>query len=501
MPAPPAIEARGSRIYLRLPPEPFEPLSAVVARVRQELPGLGIDWVAVREAYKYGRGRPFPIADRDPEATGAEKAKIRFSRDGLTAYLILYPPKGRGRRLTEAQVLELAAAYGVPRDLIDPDALRRALLRRSYLEPEPFARGRPPEDGEPARMRWAGGIPVDPGSFLQALEAGREVPDPVLLLVRPGDAAGALQPAGRGTHGLSARGEPIPARPGANPVRLGRGLGIAPDGRTVVAQAQGHLRITGPGGIRAEVLPVLRAADPAELAPWRDRFYPGSVVIEGDLEVPFPVRVLGDMEIRGSLIRSPVEVLGSLFVRDGIIQARTVPVQVGGVVSAGFVERARVVAHTVHVRRYVLKGSITALHTVWVADPGDIRGGQTVAGRRITAGEIGNPNALSTEVAVGMAPLAAAFEKLYRSWARRLEEEKPADEGPDPAEAAQRWAERAAAVEPPDPLAALISARKVHPGVTVRMGSAVRTLESPIGPVDFSFERFGARGRVALARR
>ncbi|NOY44386.1 MAG: DUF342 domain-containing protein [Deltaproteobacteria bacterium] len=495
------IEARGGRVYLRVPQDPA-PLSAVVRRLRQDLPGVAIDWVAVREAYLYGRGRAFPVAHRTAEAFRGEKAKIRFSDDGLTAYLILYPPKGRGARLTEGELGELVRAYGVPDELLDADALRRAFLRRSYLEPEGIARGRPPVDGHPSRVEWRGGAPVDPDAFLSALEAGADMAEPSLLVVEPGQAAGTFVPPGRGTPGLTVRGDPIPPRPGENRVRLGTGLGLAPDGRTVVAQAAGQIRFTDPERTQACLMPVVRVASAQDLRRWRDEVIPATVVVEGDLEAPFPVRVLGDLEIRGSLIRSPVEVMGSLFTTAGVIQTRTVPLRVGGVVSAEFFERAHVIASVIHVRRYSMKGRLTALRAIWVADGGACRGGLLEAGERIRAGELGSPNNLPTEVSVGRARIIDPFRAAFSGWADLISQQARTEGAPASLGAtADEWEARAQALPEPDPICARVEAERVFPGVTVRVGTAVRKMENPVGRVEFTYERFGPHGRVAMQRK
>lgn len=501
MPEPIRIDSREGRIYLTVPPDPG-PLSEVVRRVREGLPGVPVDWVAVREAYRFGRGRAFPVARRSAEAFRSEKAKVRFSEDELTAYLVLYPPKGRGERLSEAEILELVRAYGVPDEVLDLDALRRAVLRRSYLEPEPVAQGRPPRNGEPARVEWAGGAPTDPEAFLAALVAGTLPEEPRLLVVEPGQPAGTYHPPGKGTPGITARGDPVPPRAGDDPVRLGSGLGLAPDGRTVVAQRAGQIRFADPEGTRAYLMPVVRVGSAQDLRRWKDGVVPATVVVEGDLEAPFPVRVLGDLEVRGSLIRSPVEVMGSLFVAGGVIHTRTVPLRVGGVVSAEFFERAHVFGTLIHVRRYTMKGRLSALETVWVDPGGACRGGRIEAGHRIRGGELGSPNALATEVEVGRVRVVDPFRSVFAGWAEMLEQAPGESDGaPALRKMAARWRERAGAIPEPDPLRARVEAERVHPGVTVWIGTATRKIETAVGAVEFSFERFGPQGRVAMQRK
>ncbi len=496
------LRAEGDRVTLRVAASFPGRLSQLVAQVREQLPGLAVDWTAVREAYRFGRDRYFPVASRQTEHALAEKAKIRFSADDLAAYLLLFPPKLRGRRLEEEELQALAAAYGIPPRLVDGGALRRALLRKAYHEPEVIARGRPPVDGHPAWVHWPAGLPSDAEGFLAAFAELGEYPDVVLAEAVPGTPAGEYHPPGAGAPGLSARGEALASRPGGDPVRLGQGLRREAKGGTILADAVGHLRLAGVGGIRAEVVPLLRVRDAHEL---RDRavpVFPGSVVVEGDLEVAFPVRILGDLEVRGALIRSTVEVLGSLFVRDGIIQKGRAPVRVGGLAVAGFLDHGAVQAGTVLIRRYSLKSQVLALDAVLTAEGGSIQGGTVGAGREIRVGTLGSANALATEAAVGTPSLADLYRALYLGWAEALDQETP-DRPPPGAEvlaAAAHWKQTGSSLALPDAAEMRLRAQTAHPGVTVRLGTATRAVENAVGPAEFLFEKVGPRGRVSLTR-
>ncbi|MDF1552189.1 MAG: FapA family protein, partial [Deferrisomatales bacterium] len=478
-------------------------LSAVVAFVGQQLPGVTVDWSAVREARLYGHGRPFPIAWRRPEAALDEQAKIRFSRDRLEAYLVLYPAKPRGQRLQEDDVTRLLTAYGIPGHLVNPQAVRMALLRRSHNEPECIARGRPVTDGGPARVQWLRGLPSDPEGFLAAVPKDEQYPEQVLGEVETGAVAGQRTPPDAGTPGVSVTGEALPARPGVDPVHLGGGLTLSPDGRQVVATAGGHLRQDAGARPGARVFPLLHVRDPQELREWSDRVFPGSVIVDGDLELTFPLRVLGDMEVRGSVIRSSLEVMGSLFVRDGVIQQRQAPLRVGGILSAAFFERAGVVAHTVQVRRYSLKSNLLALDRLVAPRRTSLKGGQVACLGSVSVGVLGDRNGIATELLVAHPSLVEPFQATYTEWAEALTPDSGNPTGPrDPllAEEGDRWQQAAATLVPPEPLEALVVSEAVNPGVTVRIGLAVREMQSTVGPVEMRYERIGLRGRVSLSR-
>ena len=504
MPDPIALRADGDVVLLQIPSDFPGPYSALVRSLHQQLSAVWIDWVAVREAYVYGRGRLFPVGRRQGDASADERAKVRASPDGLTAYLILHPPKPQGRRMTEQELMRVIQAYGIPADLRDSQAIRMAFLRRTYLEPEPFATGRAPLDGAPAWIEWYRGLPSDPEGFLAGLRAhDASYPDEILGCVEGGDLVGSYHAQEAGVPGFSVFGEPIPARPGLDPTILGPGVAMDADGKTIRASRAGHLRLKGIGGIRVSVVPLLRVREPQDLEPWRDRVFPGSVLAEGDLEVRFPVRILGDMEVRGGLVRSSIEVMGSLFVRDGIIHYGRGPVRVGGVLSAAFLDRAWVVGGTVHIRRYSLQSRILAAASVIATDRlAAIQGGQLTSRLHVEVGELGSPGAMVTDVAVGSPSFTATFQDLYYSWASAIRAQCAAEGNPaqELVDAAGSWERTAQDLTLPEVGAGKVVARKVHAGVTVRIGAALRLVGNTTGPVTFSYERIGDRDRVAMTR-
>ncbi|NTU59544.1 MAG: DUF342 domain-containing protein [Deltaproteobacteria bacterium] len=500
----PQISADGDVIFVDVPADYGDPYGAFVRFVRNHLPGVWIDWTAVKEAYRFGRGRPFPVGRRRSEAAADEKAKVRFSEDGLTAYLILYAPKPQGKRLTEPELLRLIRAYGVPPHLLDSQQFRLAFLRRTYGEPETIARGTPAVDGASASIAWDEGLPSDTGGFLEAVNApSAPYPSTILAAVRAGQTVGRFTRPGEGTAGLSVAGMVIAPRRGSDPTHLGEGLELLEDGSSVRANADGHLRISGAGGTTARVFPLFVARSAQDLEPWAGGIVPGSVVVEGDLDIRFPLRILGDAEIRGGLVRSDLEVMGSLFVRDGVINHGRAPVRVGGLLSAGFLDRATVMAETVHVRRYSLQSRIVAFRAITALGSGvSLAGGQVHASVSIDAEALGSPNAMETEIGVALPAIANAFQTLYQSWATALAEAAAPDEadGRELKAAASRWHSAAQAVPLPDLGSVKIFAKKVHSAVGIRVGSALREIGSAFGPVTFTYEKIGERDRVAMAR-
>lgn len=500
----PSISAEADVILIDVPDTYGASYSAFVHFLRHQLPGVWIDWTAAKEAFLWGRGRPFPIGRRRQEAAADEKAKVRFSDDGLTAYLVLYPPKPNGRRLTELELLRLIRAYGVPSQLLDTQQVRLAFLRRTYGEAECVARGVAAVNGEAAHIVWGQGFPSDTEGFLTALRNAENIyPQTILGKVSAGEIAGKLYRPGDGTPGLSVSGQVIAPRRGEDCTHLGAGLEIDDDGETIRSRLDGHLRISGSSGVGAQVIPLLVAKSVQDLEPWAGGLYPGSIVVEGDLEIRFPLRVLGDVEVRGGLVRSDLEVMGSLFVRDGVINHGRAPVRVGGLLTASFLDRASVMAETVHLRRYALQSRIVALRSIIALGSGvSIAGGVAHAALSVHAEILGSPNAMETEIAVAPPSLSASFQSLYQSWADALTASGHSENiaGDELRTASSRWTIATQTAPPPDLNNARILARKVCGGVAIRVGNSLREIGNACGPVTFSYERIGERDRVAMVR-
>jgi len=498
-----SIKTSGDRAYICLNSSYSGPLSELTAYLRDKFSGYMIDWTAVKEAYLYARDRFFPVADANQEYADNEKAKVRFSSDGLTAFLILYPPRSGGEKMTETDLMNLLEAYGVQKDLVNLHTLRMAFLRRSYHDPTPIANGRAPCDGEPAKVVWKKGLPTDPEGFLETIKKLEKFPDVVIGEVAGGEVVGELHAPGEGIPGLSATGKPIPASRGSESIKLQSNLGIGPDGKSIISRVEGCLKLSGIGGELARIEPILVLRGSQDLSALNNSLFPGSVIVEGDLESAWPIKILGDLEVRGSVVRSPLEVMGSLFVRDGIIQYRENPIKVGQIVSAAFFDRAWVAADTIHIRKYSLKSKLMALNLVCTNKNGSIHGGEASTCKTMSAGFLGSQNAMSTTISAATSTSSSIFTAMYREWSELLSDKSDDDEdnGEKLAAKSSEFKKIAEGIESPSPLEAAIAAEKVYAGVTVRIGTATRKIGNAVGPLDFAFERIGPLGRVALTRR
>lgn len=497
------VFVRDDRLYVNIPKEGGQPFTELVRSVSAHAAkGYEIDWTALKEAFLFARGKDFPIGYADPAELLNEKIKVRFSPDFITAYMILFPPKQRGRRLGEHEVRELITAYGVDDDLLDLREMRTALLRRDYGEPIPVAVGAKPVDAEPYSVAWDA-PPTDPEGFVRAMTGMREIPPQVLRVVRPAQVAGKRIKPLPGRPGYTVRGDAIDPKPGEDPFKLGEGLRVSPNGAMVLATTRGHLRISGDHGIMAEVVPVLELEGMQGLdAIAKNFFYPGSVIINGDLETSAQIKVLGDIEVRGAVIGAGIEVCGSLIVRDGIINNDRFGVVAGGLVSAGFFERARVWAHTVHIRRYSLHSKLLAIGGIVGAQSCSLNGGDAEAGQKIDVSVLGSANSSPTRVALGSRP-HITMRDVFKGWQAMLDQHVYEENTPDKmiaAEAARLKGMITILGGKVRLEESFIRAVSVYHGVKIVIGSGIREPGERLGHVRFCVEKIGDKERVAMTK-
>ena len=499
----PLLARQEERLFITVPVECATPYPEIVRKLKNGGAGdMAVDWTAVREAYLHGRGHSFPVGSADPSELLNEKLKIRLSEDRITAYMILYPAKKKGRRLTEHEVRELLIAYGIDDDLLELNEVRTALMRRDYGEPVAIARGSSPVDGEPYTISWDA-PPTDPEGFLAYIGDGADIPPQVLKIVRPAQVAGKRIKPLPGRPGYTVHGQEIEPKPSLDTFVLGEGLRISPNGAMVLATVRGHLWLTGEGGHKAEVVPVLELEGNQDIGEiTRTSFYPGSVIINGDVETNGLIRVMGDLEIRGALIGAGVQATGSLIVRDGIINTERHSITVGGLVTAAFYERARIEAHSIHIRRYSLHSKLYALNKIVGAKNCSLKGGEIEAGREITISVMGGANASPTRVAIGNRA-ATTLRETFKSWAGQFERTVYHDNIPDSLMVSQKEIlsklieDSAQRTNFED---ARITAVNVYPGVKIIIGNGVREPGEHLHRVRFTAERIGDKDRVALEK-
>lgn len=291
---------------------PEAPASALLSDAAEELLRLKqrvTDAAATRRRVVASKAAGGPIPDLDAEVN------IYRSRDGLSAWAVIFSPVGKGRELTREMLSHALAGkqivLGVDQDLLDHLPAREDRYFRLYL----LARGVPPAHGRDGSI-------VD--FFPRKVERKYAVNDQnqmdfttsnLIHNVEEGTTICKIVPPTSGTPGVSVQGEILPARAGKRAeVPKGRNTKLSEDGSCLVAAASGHIIFTGR---YFEVRCTLDIAGDVDYSTGNLN-YLGDIHILGDVRSGFTVRAMGTIWVDGVIEDTSVEAGGDLIVKGGV---------------------------------------------------------------------------------------------------------------------------------------------------------------------------------------
>ncbi len=279
------------------------------------------------------------------------------------------------------------------------------------------AEGRPPEDGEDGHIEIYPFPESDqanlPGICIDERAKSR------LVNVKRGTIVARKTPPTEGTHGINVFGEEIPPKPGHWPVfKLGEGVEVQPDQRTMVSLVDGKLDVAPDGTI--SVLNQWNIEGDLDLSIGNIEFWGELLVISGSILVGMTVKTRGDLEVNGNVEDEvTVEVGGNLAVK-GIIRARRTHVDVEKDLRCSAIEYARInVRGDVEVDDYMLDtiANISG-HLVAVGGNGLVAGGVIRVGRSVAVKVVGSQSFTRTKIFAGIDPI---LQKKYKEAVTELE--------------------------------------------------------------------------------
>ena len=235
-------------------------------------------------------GMDIPPSDLDAEVV------IFLSRDGLTAWLLAYPPVGLGNDLNigilKSSLDSFHVTHGVDQELLhalpkDPDR---------YFHLFVIARGTPMIPGLHGRVVdlfprvEERKLTVDENNRVDFTELN------FIHNVEQGGVICQIFPATEGTPGITVQDQPIPIRPG-KPVVIpqGRNTEVSEDGQALIASIAGHVEFSGRG---FQVKPVLDIPGNVDFSVG-DISFLGDVCVHGDICSGFTVRATGSITVGG----------------------------------------------------------------------------------------------------------------------------------------------------------------------------------------------------------
>ncbi|MBM7867134.1 DUF342 domain-containing protein [Heliobacterium gestii] len=354
------------------------------------------------------------IAEPQQEIIRDGQVKVEIDRDGMRAYLVVYPPRG-GKAVTADAAKRAMEQAGVVFG-IDEEKINHALTHILTGQRVTVAAGKPPEDGKNAKIDYK--VNTDTRIRPVELEDGRVDFYNLNLIrnVQPGEILAIRTPPTEGVLGSTVLGKEIRPRPGKD-VRIpaGKNTQLSDDGCILMAASAGHVYFNGE---RIQVDPVFELKGDVDFSSGNLNFL-GSIVIRGSITYGFQVNCEGDLEVGGSIDGGSVNVGGSLTVRQGIQGQQKSLVNVSGNVITRFIENATVKAGgDIVVGEGIMHSTVDAGRSVSVGGKkGLIVGGRCRAGEEINAKNVGSLHSTITEIEVGIRPEKRA---AYNDLAKKL---------------------------------------------------------------------------------
>lgn len=341
-------------------------------------------------------GVELPPPDLDAEAV------VFLSRDGLTAWLLAYPPVGAGRELDLGILNQTLSSFNVCHG-VDQDLLKALPKDQDrYFHLFVVARGTPMIPGLHGRVVdlfprvEERKLTVDENNRVDFTELN------FIHNVEQGGVICQIFPATEGTPGTTVQDQTIPIRPG-KPVVIpqGRNTEVSEDGQTLVASIAGHVEFSGRG---FQVKPVLDIPANVDFSVG-DISFLGDVCVHGDIRSGFTVRATGSITVGGVVEACIVEAGRDLVVAQGIQGDNQAIIRAQRNVFAKYLENCCVYAKENLEAECIINCNVYCDGSVQVrSGRGSIIGGQTRSAREINANTVGSRVGNRTDVMLGGQP-------------------------------------------------------------------------------------------------
>lgn len=429
-------EFREDGVYLTIYPDAADGLLFELSDIRQILHDNGVvdyDIITLSQIVREASGESKKLADCyisseeaanlsdsadeiTQEENGLETEAgivVDVSRDRMTV-MIRYDTK-MGKKLPSVENVRAALSEHNIVFGIDDEAIRVGV---ESLNPFVAARGKPPKNGENARIERHFDLGVKGRPKVDQYDRVDFKDMNLFVLAKKGDLLAVRIPqtegeAGRDVYGMEVpakNGKPIPIPQGKNTEITGENELIASiDGQIVDSGKKitidPHLLIQGSVGVGTGNIDFI-----------------GSVEIKGNVEAGFVVKATGDIEIGGMISGGDVEGR-NVYIKGGINGMNRGKVKAREDIRAAFAENAVIESdRDIYIQDVALHSNISAGKRIFLEDKrGMVTGGLMEAGEEIRCKIIGNTAFVVTRMAVGVNP---QLQKRYRELCQEYKESK-----------------------------------------------------------------------------
>ncbi len=249
---------------------------------------------------------------------------VSISPDKMSASVIIRN-KSPYEKITHERIFEALKNAGIVHGTIY-DSIGAIVDNQMVEEEITVAKGTEPTDGLDGRIVMK--IQEKKGTHTGKNIDFREFPTTHRIIVRKGQEIAEILSPTEGTPGRNVLGQEIPAKPGKEAkINLVKNVSISGDGKTIIATADGILKIDLQNN-SIEVSEYLEIEGDVDYSSGNIDF-PGVVLVKGDVKPGFIVRAKGDIEIQGVAeastvisLEGSVKVIGIKGREKGLVKAK-----------------------------------------------------------------------------------------------------------------------------------------------------------------------------------
>ena len=347
------------------------------------------------------------------------QAIVFLSKDGLLAWLLIYPPVGYGRQV-EWSDLDRALAEQEVRWGIDEEMLNTIPQDpERYFKLFPVARGTPPANGTDGRV-----VDLFPRTEERKLtiDENNRVDYSDLNFIHNVEKDGVICriiPPTDGIPGRTVQGKAVTAKNGkAAAAPKGRNTALSEDGRTLTATMTGHVEFSGRS---FQVKPVLDIPGNVDFSVGNINFL-GDVCIHGDICSGFTVRAMGTITVGGVVEACTVEAGRDLIVARGVQGDNQAVIRAQRSIFAKYLENSCIYAKMDLETECIINCDVYCGGAVTVrTGHQSIIGGKIHAAHEVNAGAVGSRVGNRTDIVLGGQPCEEFDYELLTKEVRELE--------------------------------------------------------------------------------
>lgn len=349
------------------------------------------------------RGAPEKIAPYQEEILIDSRLQVNVSKDKLVASISMTEPMG-GKVLTVEDIRQALKEKGIIFG-IDQNTIEEVVEVNIFNENIIIARGKPPIDGEDAKVIYTFSKEDDalvPGPILD--EGGRIDYKNLdrIRNVKADDLLMEIIPPTEGISGTDVYGNEIPAKPGS-PANIKRGKNIreSEDGLKIYAAIDGEANFENNTIYVSEIITIDGNIDNET----GNIKFNGKVNIKGTVKSGFKVEAEGDIEVFGVVENATLISKENITIHRGVQGNNQAYLHCLGDFKSRYIENANVRAAGSVEADAILHSNIIAKNKVVATGKrGLIVGGSIKAGEEVRANILGSNMGTSTIIEVGIDP-------------------------------------------------------------------------------------------------